>query len=60
MLGSKRDAAVGWALACNSSCLRGCVQLGCIISGSFPFVKQILELSADFADFCREKAREGF
>ena len=53
MLGSKREAAVWWALVCNSSCLKGCVQLGDIIPENLLFIKQIPGLSADFADFRR-------
>ncbi len=62
--GSKRYAAVWWALVCNSSCLKGGVQLGGIIPERLLFIKQIPGFSADFADFRRlfatkrEKRRE--
>ncbi len=60
--GLKRDATVGWAPACNSSCLKGHIQLSGIIPESSVYVKHIFELSADFADFRRflEEARWGF
>ena len=54
--GLERDVVVLWALACNSSCLSGCVQLEGIIPLNSIFVKHFFELSADFADYLGENS----